>query len=253
MKDIYTINKETQLAHIYEPEPGLFIAESPKVIMRALDAGYEPESFLIEEGMEDDEAKNILQRCPNVPVYREAPETMKSLRGYELTRGMLSAMRRKMPPHPEDLLNTAKRILVLEEVENPTNVGAIFRSAAAIGLDAVLLTKGCADPLYRRAARVSMGNVFNIPWTYIEDANDVQKFGFKTAALALRDNTIDITDKILKNENKLAIILGTEGEGLKDKTIESADYAVKIPMKEGVDSFNVSVAAAIAMWEIKSS
>ena len=251
MNHIFEITNENQLAHIYEPEPGLFIAESPLVIERALDAGYIAESFLVETESKNEKTKEILKRCPAAEVIEKTKEELKFYRGYEQTRGLIAAMKRK---EKVDLSipDEYTRVVILEDVENPTNVGAIFRSAAALNIDAIYLTKGCADPLYRRAARVSMGNVFNIPWAYVDDIDEIKNAGFKTAALALSDNTISISDAILKNEKKLALILGNEGNGLKQETIDKSDYAVKIPMKEGIDSLNVSVAAGIAMWEIRN-
>ena len=257
--DIYARMTETELMHIYEPDTGLFIAESPKVIGRALNAGYEPVSFLVEDGDTDRQMADILAQYAGLPVYKAGMEVLAKLTGFKLTRGALCAMRRRKHISAEDICEGMRRIAVLENVMNPTNIGAIFRSAAALNIDAVLLTKGCSDPLYRRAARVSMGTVFQIPWTYI----DIEKkgygrtcnsilhgLGFKTAAMALRNESVDISDPALKGEEKLAVILGTEGDGLCDTTIKKSDYTIKIPMSDGVDSLNVAAAAAIVFWEL---
>lgn len=309
--DIYARMSENQLAHIYEPDIGLFIAESSNVIQRALNAGYEPVSILIEkkqldrwmqkesamksamESMSDqidlpagnngDPAdvvlEHIMATCRDIPVYTAEYDELTKLTGFALTRGLLCAMRRRVLPSAEEVCRDARRIAVLENVMNPTNVGAIFRSAAALGMDAVLLTGGCSDPLYRRSARVSMGTVFQIPWTYIEDLTgdnlevvpqsksgkypdnklDIDRqggierlhaMGFKTASMALRNDTIDINDPRLKEVEKLAVILGTEGEGLKTSTIDASDFTIKIPMFHGVDSLNVAAASAVAFWEL---
>ncbi|MBQ9887484.1 MAG: RNA methyltransferase [Lachnospiraceae bacterium] len=291
--DIYSRLTEHELMHIYEPEDGLFIAESPKVIERALNAGYEPVSFLMEDKHIEGEGKDIIARCPFVPVYTAPFDVLTKLTGYKLTRGMLCAMKRKHPAKAEDICMGAKRIAVLENIMNPTNLGAIFRCAAALGMDAVLLTPGCSDPLYRRAIRVSMGTVFQVAWAFLEnntepsvsdagtstpyDKNDakaadadnnkslctnnttpagadislLKKLGFKTAAFALRNDTINIDDPKLLSEEKLAIVLGTEGDGLADKTITDCDYTVCIPMSHGVDSLNVAAASAIAFWQLQ--
>lgn len=265
--DMYARMSENQLAHAYEPDAGVFIAESPNVIMRALDAGYEPESILIEKKQIGGAGAEVIKRCADVPVYTAEFDVLTKLTGFALTRGMLCVMRRRALQSVEHLCKDAKRIAVLEDVMNPTNVGAIFRSAAALGMDAVLLTSGCSDPLYRRAARVSMGTVFQIPWTYItretlEDKNTnisawpesgmskLGSMGFKIASMALRNDTVDICDDRLKREEKLAIVLGTEGDGLGVPTIEMSDYTVKIPMYHGVDSLNVAAASAVAFWEL---
>lgn len=257
--DIYARLTEGQLLNRHEPEKGLFIAESPKVIERALDAGYTPVSLLLEEKHIAGEAQGIIQRCGDIPVYTSAFEVLTKLTGFQLTRGALCAMRRPPLPSVEDVCNDARRIAVLENVMNPTNVGAIFRSAAALNMDAVLLTPACSNPLYRRAIRVSMGTVFQIPWTYIgaetsgQTATDMaclQKLGYKTVAMALTDNSLSIDDPSLVAEKKLAIILGTEGEGLASSTIATCDYTVRIPMSHGVDSLNVAAASAIAFWEL---
>lgn len=251
--DIYARLSENQLLHIHEPARGIFIAESPKVIGRALDAGYEPVSVLIERKHIEGEGKDILARLEeNIPVYTAEFDILTKLTGFLLTRGMLCAMYRPELPAAEAVCANARRIAVLENVMNPTNIGAIFRSAAALNMDAVLLTGGCSNPLYRRAVRVSMGTVFQIPWTFLDDTgiNGLQKLGFKTAAMALKDDTVNIDDARLMAEEKLAIVLGTEGDGLADKTIAACDYTVKIPMSHGVDSLNVAAASAVAFWQL---
>ena len=257
--DIYARLTENQLLNRHEPEKGLFIAESPKVIERALDAGCVPVSLLLERKHVDGPAHNIIARCGDIPVYTSDFEILSKLTGFQLTRGMLCAMRRPSLPDAEKVCSGASRIAVLENVMNPTNVGAIFRSAAALNIDAVLLTSASSNPLYRRASRVSMGTVFQIPWTYLNDKSDeypqadikfLQKLGFKTAAMALNDNAIPINDPRLKAEEKLAIVLGTEGNGLAASTVASCDYTVRIPMSHGVDSLNVAAASAVAFWEL---
>ena len=288
----YNLN-EAQLFHYFEPKPGIFIAESPKVIERALDAGCVPMSFLMEKKHVKTQAKEILARCEKlqsqdikqtdkmeaengnssmaaeheipvcaaeheIPVYMAEIEVLAKSTGYQLTRGMLCAMYRPTLPSVEQICKNARRVAILENVVNPTNVGAIFRSAAALGMDAVLLTPACADPLYRRASRVSMGTVFQIPWTYFDKnvswpdgAMDVlHKLGYKTAAMALRDDSVSIDDEKMMAEEKLAIVLGTEGDGLADHTIADCDYTVKIPMTHGVDSLNVAAASAVAFWQL---
>lgn len=288
----YNLN-EAQLFHYFEPKPGIFIAESPKVIERALDAGCVPMSFLMEKKHVKTQAKEILARCEKlqsqdikqtdkmeaengnssmaaehdipvctaeceIPVYTAEIEVLAKITGYQLTRGMLCAMCRPTLPSVEQLCKNARRVAILENVVNPTNIGAIFRSAAALGMDAVLLTSACADPLYRRASRVSMGTVFQIPWTYFDKnaswpdgAMDVlHKLGYKTAAMALRDDSVSIDDEKMMAEEKLAIVLGTEGDGLADHTIADCDYTVKIPMTHGVDSLNVAAASAVAFWQL---
>ena len=256
--DVYARTSEVQLLRYYEPEPGIFIAESPKVIERALHAGYQPISFLVEHKDLEREAGEILKKYPDVPVYTAEYEILVKLTGFALTRGMLCAMRRNPLPLAEEICRNASRIAVLENVVNPTNIGAIFRSAAALHMDAVLLTGGCSDPLYRRAARVSMGTVFQIPWTYFdkktawpgEGMQLLKNMGFKTAAMALRDDSVGIDNQTLQAEEKLAIVLGTEGDGLSSQTIADCDYTVKIPMSHGVDSLNVAAASAVAFWEL---
>lgn len=257
--DVYARLTENQLINRHEPEKGMFIAESPKVIERALDSGYVPVSLLVEKKHIDGEAKEIIARCNNIPVFTADFEILTQLTGYQLTRGALCAMYRPILPKVEDICAKARRIAILENVMNPTNVGAIFRSAAALNIDAILLTPFCSNPLYRRAIRVSMGTVFQIPWTFIgknnEDwidngINSIKSLGFKTVAMALNDNSINVNDPQLLSEKKLAIILGTEGDGLADSTISNCDYTVKIPMTHGVDSLNVAAASAIAFWEL---
>lgn len=257
--DIYARLSEVQLMRLYEPKPGLFIAESPKVIVRALDAGCVPVSVLVETKHIKDDVSEIIERCGNIPVYTAEYDILVNLTGYALTRGLLCAMYRPTLPTVEDICKNARRVAVLENVVNPTNVGAIFRSAAALNMDAVLLTKGCSDPLYRRALRVSMGTVFQVPWTFIENKNSVwpedgirllKELGFKTAAMALDDNSVSIDNAALMSEEKLAIILGTEGDGLATSTIADCDYTVKIPMSHDVDSLNVAAASAVAFWQL---
>ena len=253
--DICARLNETQLRHLYEPKPGIFIAESPRVIERALDAGCEPISCLCERrhiGIEG-AAKDIIDRCGAIPVYTAEYEVLTKLTGFALTRGMLCAMYRPGLPSVQAICQNAHRIAVLEDVVNPTNIGAIFRSAAALQMDAVLLTPACSDPLYRRAIRVSMGTVFQIPWTYLDQdgLDSIRKMGFKTAAMALRDDSVSIDDPALEKEEKLAIVLGTEGDGLASSTIEGCDYTVRIPMACGVDSLNVAAASAVAFWQLR--
>ena len=249
--DVYARLSERELLRHDEPLSGLFIAESPKVIGRALDAGYEPLSLLLEPKHIEGEAREIVARC-NVPVYTAPLEVLTRLVGFQLTRGVLCAMRRRSEPKPETVCANARRIAVLEDVMNPTNVGAIFRSAAALGMDAVLLTAGCADPLYRRAIRVSMGNVFLIPWAHVGSdwSAQLHTLGFKTAAMALTDASVSVDDPSVATEQKLAVVLGTEGDGLAARTIADCDYTVRIPMARGVDSLNVAAASAVAFWEL---
>ena len=255
---VYAELSERQLATIYEPAEGLFIAESPKVIGRALDGGYEPVSFLAEKGQLA-EAEEILNRMEDVPIYVAPDEILTKLTGYHLTRGLWCAMRRRTLPTIEEVCQGAKRIAILEEVVNPTNVGALFRCAAALGMDAVILTGGCSDPLYRRASRVSMGTVFQIPWTMLSKKDGiwpeqamktVKELGFKAAAMALRGDSVGIDDPQLNREEKLAVVLGTEGDGLAGDTIADCDYTVMIPMAHGVDSLNVAAAGAVAFWQL---
>ena len=256
--DIYARTSEVGLLRFYEPRQGIFVAESPKVIERALDAGYQPISFLCEEGVFDAHAEKVLARCEDVIAYRAHKDCLKKLTGFELTRGLICAMRRRPLQDMEEICKNAKRIAILDHVQNPTNIGAIFRSAAALNMDAVLLTEGCSDPLYRRAARVSMGTVFQIPWTIIpkniswpqEGMDRLHQLGFKTVAMALKADSVAVNDKKLVAEEKLAVILGAEGDGLLDTTIDMCDYTVCIPMSHGVDSLNVAAASAVAFWEL---
>lgn len=257
--DIYARLNENQLRTYYEPAPGIFIAESPNVIERALNGGYEPISLLVEKTQLTGPAKKIIDRIGQAPVFTAETAVISKLTGFAMTRGLLCAMQRKQLPSASEICADARRIAVLENVMNPTNVGAIFRSAAALGMDAVLLTSGCSDPLYRRASRVSMGTVFQIPWTFLDEKDDNQPFswmqtlkqlGFKTAAMALSDIAVNIDDPELMQEEKLAIILGTEGEGLCKQTIAACDYTVCIPMAHGVDSLNVAAASAVAFWQL---
>ena len=250
--DVYARLSEVQLLNREFPEKGLFIAESPKVIERALDAGYEPVSCLMEKRHIEGEGKQILARMEDVPVYCAEFDVLTQLTGFKLTRGMLCAMRRKPLPNVREICANKSRIVILDKVMNPTNVGAIIRSAAALGMDAVLLTPGCSDPLYRRAARVSMGTVFQIEWTFLTDDSleEIKALGFKTVAMALKDNSLSVNDSRLTVEKKLAIIMGTEGDGLSDKTISDCDYTVKIPMYHGVDSLNVAAASAVAFYQL---
>lgn len=256
--NIYARYSEVQLLRINEPNPGIFIAESPKVVERALDAGYEPISMLVEHKHIETQAKELIARCGNIPVYTAEYDVLTKLTGFALTRGMLCAMTRRTLPTVEEVCSNARQIAVLENVVNPTNVGAIFRSAAALHMDAVLLTSGCSNPLYRRAMRVSMGTVFQVPWTIFPEKEKwpedgmatLQRLGFKTAAMALRNDTVNIDDPGLMSEEKLAIVLGTEGDGLCEDTIANCDYTIKIPMAHGVDSLNVAAASAVAFWQL---
>lgn len=262
---VYTGLSESQLYHCREPHTGLFIAESPKVIGRALNAGYKPVSMLVDERQIEGEARDILAWLKEmqgelIPVYAAQEQELRKLTGFPLTRGCLCAMERRSMPSVEDTVRGASRIVVLEEVVNPTNVGAVFRSAAALGMDAVLLTHGCSDPLYRRAVRVSMGTVFQIPWTFIGDRRTpgwphpgldrLRELGFRTAAMALKKDSVSIADPSLTGEKRLAVILGTEGDGLAAETIADCDYTVMIPMFHGVDSLNVAAASAVAFWQL---
>lgn len=257
--EIYNLLSENRLYHIFEPDEGLFIAESAIVIGRALDAGYEPYSLLVAKEELEREAKDIIIRLKNfsfTKIYVAKEEILKKITGYNITRGILCAMKRKKLKKASEICNNAKRIAVLENVSNPTNVGAIMRNAAALSMDAVLFTKGSSDPLYRRAIRVSMGTVFQIPWTFLtpdKEMEELQDMGFKTVSLALTDNTVNIDDKKLAKEEKLAILLGSEGYGLKAETIEASDYCVKIPMAHGVDSLNVAACSAVTFWELQKS
>lgn len=278
--DLYARLSEKELAHYCEPAPGLFLAESPRVIERALDAGYEPVSLLVERRHIEGQARDIIDRCENsfsqetefsqemkfpreknFPVFTADFAVLSKLTGYPLTRGALCAMRRRRLPDPETVCAPARRIVVLENVTNPTNVGAIFRSAAALSMDGVLLTASCSDPLYRRSIRVSMGTVFQIPWTFLDGAfagcsaqglQFLQNLGFRTAAMALCDDSVSIEDPRLGAEEKLAIVLDAEGDGLCAETIAACDYTVRIPMAGGVDSLNVAAASAVAFWQLRS-
>ncbi|MBR1931677.1 MAG: RNA methyltransferase [Lachnospiraceae bacterium] len=252
--DIYARLSENELRHFYEPHGGLFLAESAKVIERALHAGYEPISLLLEPRHIEGEAAEIIARCGEIPIYIADYKVLRELTGFQLTRGVLCAMRRKALWGVEEVCDGARRIAVLENVMNPTNVGAIFRSAAALNIDAVLLTSSCSDPLYRRAIRVSMGTVFQVPWTYLATAKTdidlLKNLGFRTAAMALSDDSVSIADERLQREERLAVVLGTEGDGLAAATIEACDYTVRIPMAHGVDSLNVAAASAVAFWQL---
>ena len=252
--DVYARLTEAQLLNRFEPAKGMFIAESPKVIMRALDAGCEPVSLLVERGHVNAEAEEAILRCGDVPVFTASLEMLTKLTGFQLTRGMLCAMRRPAPKALEEVLAGVKRVAVLESIQNPTNVGAIFRSAAALGMDAVLLTPGCSNPLYRRSARASMGTVFQVPWTYVEEnwVDQLRSLGFKTAAMALKDDSYSIDAPELRSAERLAVVLGSEGDGLTEDTIARCDYTVKIPMYHGVDSLNVAAASAVAFWELRN-
>ncbi len=260
--DVYARLTEVQLLNREYPERGLFIAESPKVIERALNAGCVPVSILVEKKHIEGEAREIIGRCPDVPVYTAEFDILTQLTGFKLTRGMLCAMRRPKQPTVEEVCSGARRVAILENVMNPTNIGAIFRSAAALNMDAVLLTPACSNPLYRRAIRVSMGTVFQIPWTFLggDEASwpgsgmeMLKEMGFKTAAMALRDDSVTIRDPRLLAEEKLAIILGTEGDGLAADTIAHCDYTVRIPMSHGVDSLNVAAASAVAFFQLSQA
>jgi len=252
--DVYARLTEAQLLNRFEPKKAMFIAESPKVIMRALDAGCVPVSLLVERSHINDEAQQAIDACGDVPVYTAPLDVLTQLTGFQLTRGMLCAMKRPPLPAVEEVISGAKRIAVLEDIQNPTNVGAIFRSAAALGMDAVVLTSGCSDPLYRRSCRVSMGTVFQVPWTYLDEnwVEKLQNLGFKTAAMALDKRAISIEDPRLRAEERLAVVLGSEGDGLAAKTIADCDYTVMIPMYHGVDSLNVAAASAVAFWELRA-
>ena len=250
--DIYARLTENQLLCREHPEEALFIAESPKVVERALDAGYEPISILTERRHIEGQSREVLERCGDVPAFTAELEVLAKLTGFKLTRGLLCAMRRRALPSLEEVCAGTKRVAVLENVVNPTNIGAIFRSAAALNMDAVLLTPACADPLYRRSTRVSMGTVFQIPWTYLgEDWHaQLKVMGFKTVSMALKPDSLSIDDPRLAAEERLAVILGTEGDGLADSTIQGSDYTVCIPMSHGVDSLNVAAASAVAFWQL---
>ena len=259
--DVFARLTEAQLRNRREAEKGIFIAESPKVIGYALKAGYEPVSFLMERRHIEGQAKELLENCGEVPVYTADSEILERLTGFQLTRGILCAMRRPALPGVEEVCRDARRIVVMEGIVDPTNIGAIFRSAAALNIDAVLVTPSCCDPLYRRAVRVSMGTVFQIPWTRIgQDSTQwphpgleqLKELGFKTAAMALTDQSVSVEDPKLMAEEKLAILMGTEGDGLSRETIVGCDYTVRIPMSHGVDSLNVAAASAVAFWQLRA-
>ena len=259
--DVFARLTEAQLRNRLEPEKGVFIAESPKVIGRALDAGYEPVSLLMEPRHIDGQGRDIIARCEGIPVNTASREILEGLTGYALTRGVLCAMRRPPLPSVEDVCANARRVAVLEGIVDSTNVGAIFRSAAALNIDAVLVTPTCGDPLYRRAVRVSMGTVFQVPWTRIGSEPSewpepglerLRRLGFQTAAMALSDDSVSIDDPRLAAEEKLAIVLGTEGDGLAERTIAECDYTVRITMAHHVDSLNVAAASAVAFWELRA-
>lgn len=252
--NIFTALSEPQLMHYFEPELGLFVAESPKVIERALNGGYEPYALLMEHKDIDGQMRELIPRCGSAPVYTGEFDDITEITGFKLIRGALCAFRRRSLHDVKTICSDARRVAVLENVVNPTNIGAIFRSAAALNMDAVLLTPACCDPLYRRSSRVSMGTVFQIPWTYLGSDSDypqqLREMGFTTAAMALSDDSVSIDAPELANVEKLAIVLGTEGEGLADKTVADCDYTVKIPMSHDVDSLNVAAASAVAFWQL---
>ena len=250
--DAFARLNERQLLNRDKPEEGMFIAESPKVIDRALDAGCVPLTLLLEPAHIEGEAKGIIERCKDIPVFTAPMNVLEQITGYKLTRGVLCCMRRPPLRTAEEVCKNATRIAVLEDVMNPTNVGAIFRCAAALGMDAVVLTKASSDPLYRRAIRVSMGTVFQVPWAFLGDegVSQLSSLGFATVAMALENDTLSIKDERLKTEKKLAVVLGTEGEGIKRATIAECDYTVCIPMHNGVDSLNVAAAAAVAFFQL---
>lgn len=248
---LFTSMTEAQLRNRLNQEQGVFIAESPKVIRVALQAGYQPQALLCEQKHIEGDARDIIEAHPEMPVYTGIREMLSELTGYTLTRGVLCAMRRKPEPKLEDVLRDAHRICIIDAVCDTTNIGAIFRSAAALGIDAVLLTRSSCDPLNRRAIRVSMGTIFLVPWTWLDSYSQLHDLGFKTAAMALTDQSISLDDPILKQQDKLAFIMGTEGDGLPQQTINDADFTVRIPMSHQVDSLNVAAAAAVAFWELR--
>ena len=248
---LFTSMTEAQLRNRLNQEQGVFIAESPKVIRVALQAGYQPQALLCEQKHIEGDARDIIEAHPEMPVYTGSREMLSELTGYTLTRGVLCAMRRKPEPKLEDVLRDAHRICIIDAVCDTTNIGAIFRSAAALGIDAVLLTRSSCDPLNRRAIRVSMGTIFLVPWTWLVSYSQLHDLGFKTAAMALTDQSISLDDPILKQQDKLAFIMGTEGDGLPQQTINDADFTVRIPMSHQVDSLNVAAAAAVAFWELR--
>jgi len=251
--EVFSTLTEIQLRNRIEPDKGIFIVESPKVIRRALDAGYEPLAILCEQKHIIGDAADIIERCGELPVYTGSRELLAELTGYVLTRGVLCAMRRPVSRSMEEVCQEARRIVVIDSVVDATNIGAIFRSAAALGIDAVLLTRNSCEPLNRRAVRVSMGSVFFVPWTWMDGSlSELKNLGFRTAAMALTDNSISIDNPILAVEPKLAIVMGNEGDGLPCETIAEADYVVRIPMSHGVDSLNVAAAAAVAFWQLRA-
>ena len=255
--DIFARTSEGQLLNRAEPEKGLFIAESLRVIKTAIESGYEPVSMLIEDRHVDTQAEGLIPLLGDIPVYTAPFDMLTQITGFQLTRGALCAMKRPPLPDLSQVLDGASRIVILEEVMNPTNVGAVFRSAAALGLDAVLLTHGCSNPYYRRSIRVSMGTVFQIPWTFISENNwpsflgQLKNMGYMTAAMALSDQSVSIDDPLLNSSEKLALVMGTEGDGLKAETISACDMTVRIPMMHGVDSLNVAAASAVAFWQLR--
>ena len=248
---LFTSMTEAQLRNRLNQEQGVFIAESPKVIRVALQAGYQPQALLCEQKHIEGDARDIIEAHPEMPVYTGSREMLSELTGYTLTRGVLCAMHRKPEPKLEDVLRDAHRICIIDAVCDTTNIGAIFRSAAALGIDAVLLTRSSCDPLNRRAIRVSMGTIFLVPWTWLDSYSQLHDLGFKTAAMALTDQSISLDDPILKQQDKLAFIMDTEGDGLPQQTINDADFTVRIPMSHQVDSLNVAAAAAVAFWELR--
>ncbi len=251
--EVFSTLTEIQLRNRIEPDKGIFIVESPKVIRRALDAGYEPLAILCEQKHIIGDAADIIERCGELPVYTGSRELLAELTGYVLTRGVLCAMRRPVSRSMEEVCQEARRVVVIDSVVDATNIGAIFRSAAALGIDAVLLTRNSCEPLNRRAVRVSMGSVFFVPWTWMDGSlSELRNLGFRTAAMALTDNSISIDNPILAVEPKLAIVMGNEGDGLPCETIAEADYVVRIPMSRGVDSLNVAAAAAVAFWQLRA-
>ncbi len=249
--EIFSTLTEAQLRKEYEPGKGIFIAESPKVINVALNAGYRPVALMCERRHIEGDAAEIISRCGDIPVYTGSRELLAELTGYTLTRGVLCAMQRPEAPSVEDVCRKAERIVVIEGVVDTTNIGAIFRSAAALGIDTVLLTRNSCDPFNRRAVRVSMGSVFLVPWTWIESAEQLKEQGFETVAMALTDKSVSIDSPVLATIPKLAIIMGTEGDGLPQSTIDAADHVARIPMSHNVDSLNVAAAAAVAFWELR--
>ena len=249
--EIFSSLTESQLRQRQDAENGLFIAESPKVIRVAMQAGYQPQALLCERRHIEGDAADIIAACGDTPIYTGSRELLAQLTGYTLTRGVLCAMRRKPEPKLEDILKNAHRVCVIDAVCDTTNIGAIFRSAAALGIDAVLLTRSSCDPLNRRAIRVSMGTIFLVPWTWLDSYAQLKALGFRTAAMALTDQSISLDDPVLKQQDHLAFIMGTEGDGLPQETIKNADFTVRIPMYHDVESLNVAAAAAVAFWELR--